>query len=103
MLLPPLLGESRLHQPFVLLQSTAAQSILPVVRALCKRPSTHTIIYTLLYAPCSFLDQGSPEVEVRDWSAQVPGYSGPRDISAELSTAIRDGEFDSRQEPPPFC
>jgi elongator complex protein 5 len=92
MLLPLLLNETREDQPFVLLQSTVAQSILPFLRALCRRPSTHTIVYCFLYVPSSFSDTGTPEVEVRDWSGDIPGYNNPRDISIELSAAIKDGE-----------
>jgi elongator complex protein 5 len=91
MLLPLLLNETRQDQPFVLLQSTVAQSSLPFLRALCKRPSTHTIVYSFLYGPSTFSDSSTPEVEVQDWTGDIPGYSDPRDISIELSATIKDG------------
>ncbi|KAF9453767.1 hypothetical protein P691DRAFT_554579 [Macrolepiota fuliginosa MF-IS2] len=90
MLLPLLLNEPRQAQPFVFLQSTPAQSILPLLRALCNRIGTHSIICNFLYAPPTLVEQGIPSVVVHDWTAEVPGYSNARDLKTELLSAVKN-------------
>ncbi|KXN89977.1 hypothetical protein AN958_04982 [Leucoagaricus sp. SymC.cos] len=94
MLLPVLFDEPRPSQPFLLLQSTAAQSIFPVLRTLCNRPSVHTILCTFLYAPSTLLVHQSPTVQIRDWTDRVPGYGTSDDFKTELLTAVKGAPRD---------
>lgn len=93
MLLPLLLSEPRPGQPFVFVQSTAAQSIFPFLRALCNRPGTHSTVHTFLYAPSSLVDQNTSASRVYDWSAEVPGYGRPLDPKIELLSTVKNGSF----------
>ena len=88
MLLSTLLAEPRSCCPFLLLQSTAAQSIFPLLRALCIRPTVHTICFSLLYAPSTLANSNSAAV---DWTAQIPGYSDSYDFQAELFAKVNSG------------
>lgn len=93
MLLPTLLGEPRPGQPFVLLQSTAAQSIFPLLRVLCQRSSVYSLVYTFLYAPTSLVEQGSSNVELYDWTGEVPGYNSSLDLKTQLLSTVQGGEL----------
>ena len=88
MLLSTLLAEPRSCCPFLLLQSTAAQSIFPLLRALCVRPTVHTICFSLLYAPSTLVNSSSTSV---DWTAQIPEYSGSYDFQVELFAKVNSG------------
>ncbi|KAJ3561857.1 hypothetical protein NP233_g9939 [Leucocoprinus birnbaumii] len=77
------------RHPFLLLQSTAAQTIFPLLRALCSRPGVHTICCASLYAPSTLVDSSSTTVETHDWTSQVPGYGELCDLKNELVTAVK--------------
>ena len=59
----------------ILLQSSTAQSCLPLLRDLIKSHSQHDVIVLCsLYAPSSLVDSVD-NVRVFDWTTEVPGYS----------------------------
>ncbi|KAF5356284.1 hypothetical protein D9756_003805 [Leucocoprinus leucothites] len=90
MLLPALLTEPRSSHPFLLLQSTAAQTIFPLLHTLCNRPGVYTICCVSLYAPSTLVTSSSTIAKIQDWTARVPGYSDIHDFKTELLAAIKD-------------
>ncbi|KAH9946665.1 hypothetical protein B0H21DRAFT_779009 [Amylocystis lapponica] len=99
LLLPSALAISR-SQPFLLLQSSTAQSCLPILRHIVSRPGAntqeHIVVFCFLYAPSSFTSKAqleSENIRVYDWTGRIPGYSECPDTRAELLQAIRAGEF----------
>ncbi len=81
LLLSSTLAQTPPNQHFLLLQSSTAQSCLPVLRAIVKRASERTrestILFCFLYPPSSFLDPSriQPDhIRVVDRTANVPGY-----------------------------
>ena len=85
-LLPSILTPSpRAQQPFILLQSSAVTSCLPIVRNLISSaPSKtlakrHVILFSFLYPPDrlvnpSHLQPQHIDLQVHDWTDKVPGY-----------------------------
>lgn len=99
-LLPSILAKSprAQQQPFLLLQSTIAQSCLPLIRELVRRnrdgaPGT-ILLFCLLHPPSSLADPSdlqSEHVLLHDWTDRVPGftedYTDPReDILSHVRT-----------------
>lgn len=78
-LLPSIIS-SKPPQPFLLLQSTAAQSCLPILRSildktLVKKP---VILVCFLHPPPTLVKPEllqSQNLRLLDWTARVPGYS----------------------------
>lgn len=63
--------------PLVILQSSLAQSCLPILRHLVNnpKPSSFNLLFCLLYPPSCLTDNISPDtVEIHDWLDRVPGY-----------------------------
>lgn len=106
-LLPSIIADpsgSRPHQPLILVQSSASQTCLPVLRNLAqptKRP-IQTLLVCFLYTPTSLIagwpNTSSGSLKVLDYTAQVPGYDESRDPRDEVLTAARSGQsiLDSR-------
>ncbi|KAH7931074.1 hypothetical protein BV22DRAFT_1101434 [Leucogyrophana mollusca] len=83
---------SRPHQPLIILQSSSAQTCLPVLRKTVSstRPS-QTLLFSFLYPPSTLIDgMPSPKLKIFDYTSRVPGYgdswSDPRD---EILAAVQ--------------
>ncbi|KAI0757049.1 hypothetical protein C8Q80DRAFT_1265032 [Daedaleopsis nitida] len=98
-LLSSALAHTSRNQHLLLLQSSTAQSCLPILRALVKQADgaarDTTVLFCFLYAPSSFLDpsRGLSEcVRVVDRTANVPRYEdepvSDKDWVGSLKTAI---------------
>ena len=92
-----------LSQPLLLLQSSAAQTCLPVLRAVVQQTAERArealVLFCFLYPPSSFLDparltQGDERVRIVDRTSNVPGYDIDSPESSEdewkvhLKTAV---------------
>ncbi|KAI0078925.1 hypothetical protein K474DRAFT_784223 [Panus rudis PR-1116 ss-1] len=100
-----LANSSRTQQPFILLQSSAAQSCLPVLQAIISqspqhhsKPLTkrHVLLFCFLYPPARIaaslkVDTANIELHTYDWTGKVPGYDDeePFDINEEVLKAIQ--------------
>ncbi|EGN97984.1 hypothetical protein SERLA73DRAFT_182795 [Serpula lacrymans var. lacrymans S7.3] len=71
------------HQPLILLQSTKAQTCLPVLRSLIKpaKPPSQTLLFCFLYPPSTLTDTDFQKLDVSDnglkifdYTASIPGY-----------------------------
>lgn len=89
---------SRPHQPLILVQSSASQTCLPVLRNLiqpAKRPG-QTLLFCFLYPPTSLIaDQpnvSNGSLTVFDYTARIPGYDETRDSCNEILVAVRSGQ-----------
>ncbi|KAH7915809.1 hypothetical protein BJ138DRAFT_877442 [Hygrophoropsis aurantiaca] len=86
---------SRSHQPLVILQSSNAQTSVPILRKVISSAtsSSATLLFTFLYPPSSLVDgRTSPSLQVFDYTGHVPGYDtawiDPRDeILATVTSA----------------
>ncbi|KAI0669950.1 hypothetical protein C8Q78DRAFT_992363 [Trametes maxima] len=87
------------NQHLLLLQSTSAQSCLPILRAIASKASERahetTLLFNLLYPPSALLDASraaSDNVIVVDRTSCVPGYdedaSSKDDAAASLRSVI---------------
>ncbi|KAF8203606.1 hypothetical protein BJ912DRAFT_202268 [Pholiota molesta] len=87
-------NESHRH-PLLILQSSLAQSSLPVLRRIlvaqdksAKGSPLHNVLFCLLYQPSNLTGISSlNSVEVYDWTDRVPGY-GESDYWAELLSVV---------------
>ena len=95
---------TRPYQPFVLLQSSAAQSCLPILRNLIEtgtsgsheslKTSRHTLLFCLLY-PSANLSRDTPlqSIQIYDLLSNIVGYTNdwidPRDT---IMSAVLSGE-----------
>jgi elongator complex protein 5 len=90
-------NESHRH-PLLILQSSLAQSSLPVLRRILVAQDTsakgsplHNVLFCLLYQPSNLTGISSlNSVEVYDWTDRVPGY-GESDYWAELLSVVEKG------------
>lgn len=97
--LPALISNaSRSSSSFVLLESSASQSCLPVLRAVVshKDPKSAVVLFCLLYPPSSLVNDPdslhSDRIQVHDRTALVPGYCDEdEDIETALLNAIDAG------------
>lgn len=92
-LLPQILTPPRALHPFVLIQSSSAQSALPIVRALTRDACVNktVLLFCLLYSPTTIADSDclrSENVRVFDWTANIPGY-------ADVYLDVREQIFDA--------
>ena len=63
--------------PLVILQSSLAQSCLPILRHIVNDPkSSFNLLFCLLFPPSSLADDNisSDTLEIHDWLDHVPGY-----------------------------
>ena|ERR1700722_11243461 len=97
MLLPStFVNSARARHTLLLLQSSAAQSCLPILRDLISRREGHTLLFCFLYSPeCLVVtneDANARAMEVFDHTGNIPGYCenwiDPRD---ELLSAAKTG------------
>ncbi|GBE78276.1 hypothetical protein SCP_0111590 [Sparassis crispa] len=81
------------RQPFVLLQSSIAQSCLPVLSYITNQAalgSGTTLLFCFLYPPLAFADQPHEQLRVFDWTEHIPGYSEDTfEARAEILSALR--------------
>lgn len=82
--------------PLVILQSSLAQSCLPILRHLvnnAKPSSSFNLLFCLLYPPSSLADDiSSDSLEIHDWLDRVPGYCEASNMpSDDLLDIVRRG------------
>lgn len=108
LLLPSILANAqRPHQPFLLLQSSTAQSCVPVLRKIVNHKSgskrVHTLLVCFLYPPSYLYTGEAGAIDVLDYTDSVPGYADawvdPREA---ILDAVKAGESASTI-PPPMC
>ncbi|KZP31280.1 hypothetical protein FIBSPDRAFT_1037730 [Athelia psychrophila] len=96
LLLPSILANAqRPHSNYVLVQSSIAQTCLPVLRRLVNhRPGSkraRTILICFLYPPSSLCEGTGDAIDILDYTGNVPGYAGtfndPRDAILEAAKA----------------
>lgn len=75
-----LLDDGHKH-PLVILQSSLAQSALPILRHVTHQDLSSTkmrkvILFCLLYSPSTlWSESGRPNLQLHNWTERVPGYS----------------------------
>jgi len=96
-LLTSVLNDESHKHPLVILQSSLAQSSLPVIRhilenaLISKGNPRRDLLFCLLYPPSSLFDGKLPEtLQVYDWTNRVPGYN-EIDSPEELLTIADKG------------
>ncbi|KAI0361682.1 hypothetical protein OH77DRAFT_1500963 [Trametes cingulata] len=101
-LLSSAIAQTPRNQHLLLLQSSAAQTCLPVLRAVVRsaseRPRETTVIFCLLYPPSSFLDSTRSQpgnVRIIDRTAHVPGYDEDLAPDAGAGSNIRNAILDN--------
>lgn len=96
LLLPSILANAqRPHSNYVLVQSSIAQTCLPVLRRLVNhQPGSkraRTILICFLYPPSSLCEGTGDAIDILDYTGNVPGYAGtfndPRDAILEVAKA----------------
>ncbi|RDB29589.1 hypothetical protein Hypma_015473 [Hypsizygus marmoreus] len=80
-------GSSSSQPPLLLLQSSIAQSTIPLIRQILShnlkrddgaKPPGHILLFCFVYSPLDLLNGVSPHpnyLEVHDWTDNVPGYT----------------------------
>ncbi|KAF8843963.1 hypothetical protein BDN67DRAFT_895796 [Paxillus ammoniavirescens] len=92
---------SRPHQPLVIVQSSASQTCLPVLRRLI-RPAklpTQTLLFCFLYPPASLIkgwpDTSDESLKVFDYTERIPTYSVSHDSRDEVLAAVSSAPLGS--------
>ena len=84
--------------PLVVLQSSLAQSCLPILRHIVNDPKSTSLnlLFCLLYPPSSLAEDISPDtLEIHDWLDHVPGYCEASSMpSDDLLDIVRRGIHD---------
>jgi elongator complex protein 5 len=84
--------------PLVILQSSLAQSCLPILRRVVNDPkaSSFNLLFCLLHSPSSLVDDiSSDTLEIHDWLDYVPGYCDASSIPSEdLLDIVKRGIHD---------
>ncbi|TFK41107.1 hypothetical protein BDQ12DRAFT_678911 [Crucibulum laeve] len=101
--LPTVITTPRRGNPLVVLQSSAAQSSLPILRQILARSSDkskarcYNILFSFLYLPSSILDDSSSQnIEVHDWLGRIPGYhESTLDTRNEILSAVKQAPVES--------
>lgn len=80
LLLPSILSNAaRTQQPFILLQSSLAQSCLSVLRNIIAQSRSKVLLFCFLYPPSALLADdiatSTEQLEVFDLTDRIPGYS----------------------------
>ncbi|KAF8445989.1 hypothetical protein L210DRAFT_3392180 [Boletus edulis BED1] len=95
-LLPSIVADPsgvRPHQPLILLQSSASQTCLPVLRNLIQPAGVHTLLFCLLYPPTSLVanwpNTSNGSLKVFDYTERVLGYSETHDSRDEILATVR--------------
>lgn len=93
-LLPNLLGNPKPQQPLLLLRSSAAQSLLPVLRQLLVSGPGHpvkTLLFCFLYTPSSLVNGDTEHLEIYDYLDYIPGYGDKSDTRQDILSIVREG------------
>ena len=102
--LPSILTHSqRSHHPFILLQSSAAQSCLPLLRKVINggpgAKRVHTLVFCFLHPYSSLIDERNlvargGTIEAFDHTGSIPGYADSwKDPCGIILEAVEAGEF----------
>ena len=95
LLLPSILKNESHRHPLLVLQSSLAQSSLPILTSILaqelsvKGSTRHKLLFCLLYQPSS-LTEATTSTEVHDWTDRIPGY-GQSGYSDELLAIVENG------------
>ena len=100
LLLPSILIHSqRPHHPFILLQSSAAQSCLPLLRKVINAEPgakrVHTLLFCFLHPYSSLIDErnGGETIEAFDHTGNIPGYTDSwKDPCELILEAVKTGQ-----------
>ena len=91
-----LLGNAFPFHALLLLQSSTAQTCLPVLRAVVQQTADRAretlVLFCFLYPPSSFLDPSRPRadhVRIVDRTANVPGYDDAYESEKEWIAALK--------------
>ncbi|KAF9241321.1 hypothetical protein BU15DRAFT_87243 [Melanogaster broomeanus] len=94
-------ASSRPHQPLVIVQSSASQTCLPVLRRLIQpaKLPTQTLLFCFLYPPAALL-RGWPNTsdesqKAFDYTERIPGYNAAHDSRDEILAAVGSAPFGS--------
>jgi len=82
---------TRAHYPLLLLQSSAAQSCLPLLRCIIADSPYRTFLCCLLHPPSTLVEDTALNVQVFDYVDKVPGYSDGSSDLRGLLTAVQSG------------
>lgn len=103
-LLPSIIANptnSRPHQPLVIVQSSASQTCLPVLRRLI-RPAklpTQTLLFCFLYPPASLIkgwpDTSDESLKAFDYTERIPRYNVSHDSRDEILAAVSSAPLGS--------
>lgn len=92
-------GGLRPHQPLILVQSSAAQTCLPVLCSLIQPAESpaKTLLFCFLYPPTSLIpdwpNTSNDSLKVFDYTERVPGYDETRESRDEILAAVRSGQY----------
>ena len=95
LLLPSIIANSgRVQQPFVLVQSSIAQTCLPILRTLISESKTDVLLFSFLHRPSLLVDKvKGTHVQVHDLTDRIPGYSDTfKACKKDVLQALRDGK-----------
>ncbi|KII93526.1 hypothetical protein PLICRDRAFT_152336 [Plicaturopsis crispa FD-325 SS-3] len=91
------MSDPRPQNPLLILQSSLAQSSLPLLRTListASRPQTRTLLFCLLHPPSTLFNVKHVEddrIRAYDFTACAPGYyECHTDVREEMLTALKD-------------
>ncbi|KAM6498158.1 hypothetical protein JOM56_006106 [Amanita muscaria] len=90
-------GTLRSHHPLLLIQSSIAQSGVPLLRHIITgnnaRQPTTSLVFCLLYRPSDLMEENVlyDHIKVYDWLGFVPGYNdSPFDVKDQILQAVRE-------------
>lgn len=89
---------SRPHHPFIIAQSSASQTCLPVLRSLIQQANcpAHTLLFCCLNPPTSLIadwpNTSNGTLQVFDYTDRVPGFDEIRDLRDEILDVVRSGK-----------
>ena len=92
-------GPPRAYRPLLLIQSSVAQSGIPLLRHVVAESSkdqlsTQCLLFCLLYVPSDLVERNSASdrITVYDWLEFVPGYGDTSyDVKKLILQAIQEG------------
>ena len=93
-------GPPRLHRPLLLIQSSVAQSGVPLLRHVIAESSkdqfsAQCLVFCLLYLPSDLVERNpvSDRITVYDWIGFVPGYNDASyNVKERILQAIQQGK-----------
>ncbi|KAI0724479.1 hypothetical protein C8T65DRAFT_4801 [Cerioporus squamosus] len=108
LLLSSTLAQTSRNQHCLLLQSSTAQSCLPILRDIVKHASERTrestILFCFLYPPSSFVDPSRSQadhIRVVDRTASVSGYDDAFESDKDWISALKSELLESVRSAPP--